>query len=208
MRVFLDDRALGQEAATLSEALRAGIDAAKRDGRMIVEVKADGQRISDDALGDPESFNTEVREIRLVSADPLATVGEALTVAGQLLIDARSRQGDAANSFVTGNVGAGAEQLKTVIAAWQSVQDAVGKSAGLLGVDLEQFSFVGNDGTSARARDQIATLAALLNDLLAALARQDWSAGADLLDYDLAAAADSWGAMIRGLSDVVAEKRA
>lgn len=207
MHVFLDDRAIGGEAASLAEALRAGVAAAERVGRMIVEVQADGERVSDEVLGDPARHPASIGEIRLLSADPVAMVADALKEAGLLLVEAKGRQGDAATAFVTGDLGAGTEHLKAVVGAWQSVQDAVSKSAAVLGIDLGTLEFQGGDGEMHPARDEIAGLAALLNDLLGAVSRQDWSASADVLDYDLAGAADLWGAMIRRLGEVAAERR-
>lgn len=207
MRVFLDERPLGVEPADLSEALRAGVEQAERLGRMVVGVSGDGRALSDDLLADPAGSTERFDEVRLVSADPRELVLGALDDAQTLLLHARSGQGDAASAFMIGQIEAGAEHLRGVVSAWRTVRDTLARLGPAIGADLNVLAFDSGDGSERTVGGEAAALAKTLEQLLGAVGRADWSCAADILDYELAAAADTWAAMLRRVAAFVREGR-
>ena len=193
MRAYLDDQPLRPDPASADDALRAGANAAQRRGRIIIDIIADGRSVGPDDLGTPSV--SPVDELRLVSAEPLALVREALGDARGLLSDLRAVQTRAADAFMLGEFEDGVVQLRDVVGAWQRVRTAAEQAGVLLSTPVESLALDVGDGPRPM-RNEIETLAATLSSLRDAITRQDVAALADLLEYDLGALARRWDRLL------------
>lgn len=195
MQTYLDDRLLDADHATLADALSAGAAEAERDGRVVVEIAADGRGLTDDELDAPQSA-TGFAEVRLVSADPNALVSVTLHDAAEALASAVDAQTEAARLIHTGDVQGALNRLASVLEIWQAARDSVEKGAALLDIELSEIK-LGEDNPERCASDLATSLAALKSGV----ARQDWSETADLLEFDLAELAGRWRGFMTALAD-------
>lgn len=192
MRVFLDDQPLSPDPASAGEALRAAASAAERGGRIIVDIIADGKSIAPEEVGGEAGA---VTELRLVSADPVSVVREAIGQARELLRDLRPTQTRASDSFLMGEFEEGASRLREVIGVWQQVRAGVEQAGMVLSLPIETVELDAGDGRRP-LRNEFEGLSAALTALREALTRQDVAALADLLEYDLGALARRWDRLL------------
>ncbi len=199
VEAFLDGQPIVIGRPTLAAALAAGVEAAEARGRIIVEAVADGRALDDSALDQPSDRPGDVREVRLVSAEPRALVRVTFLDAADALDDARSEQSRAAEMVQVGHLSEAMKPLQSALATWQTVRDVVDRGSAVLRIDLKSPSVAG--GVSVE--DRTSELLSRLNEIKSAITREDWSALSDILAYDLAEQIDAWKAMLRGLADHV-----
>ena len=72
MRVLLDNHCVSERADSLSDALRAASDRAEELGRLILEVRADGEHLPSESLEAPDEHEAPIAELAVVSAEPAA----------------------------------------------------------------------------------------------------------------------------------------
>lgn len=204
MQVFLDDRQLSPDPMTLAAALRAGIDAAQRSGRVVVEAFVDGQPIADSTLENPpeEAWGSEVR---LTSVEPRALVRATLLDAADALESAAADQARCAAMIQSGRVDESLAPLSAAVQTWQSVREAVEKGAALMRMPLDSMGFAGQGAGAGAAGerlvDLIGSLTSRLEEVKRSLAAQDWSGLADVMAYDMAEQAATWKSVLEKLSE-------
>ncbi|MEX2217235.1 MAG: hypothetical protein WD749_00620 [Phycisphaerales bacterium] len=187
MNAYLDGKPLTlPQPGTMAGALRAALADAERRGRVIVEVQIDGAKAPDSLLEEPpeEAVGSEVR---LLSVEPVALVRTTLMDAADALESARERQGRSAELIHAGKVEDALRPLSEAIETWQTVRDAVEKSAAMLNLRLSELK-AGTPGMEAL----VESLSGRLSEVRRALAGEDWSALADVLAYDMGDQADRW----------------
>jgi len=204
MRVWLDNAELTDVAgAGLRGALEAASAAAAANGRVIVEVWADGQPVSNEALADPSPDPGAHAEVRLTTAEPRSLVAVTLHDAADAVDSVRTPQGEAASDVQGGRFDQALAGLGQVLAIWQAAHDAVQNGAALVGLDLNAVEFEtpggGREGVIAR----VESLAGKLGELKRSVTEQDWTGVSDVLAYDLEEEASAWGVMLRALGDRV-----
>jgi hypothetical protein len=192
LHAFLDDQPLDLPAPTIASALRAGIAAAEARGRMVVEVRLDGTAVGDALLKAPPDVPLGA-ELRLITAELTALVGEALQAAAGALSQAGRDQAHAAELIRTARMDEAVSPLSAAVQAWNGVREAVAKSLGTLGPRFSGAAVA--SGVDARAQ----ALAAALAELRRCLEAQDWSGLADVLGEDLSAETVAWGRMLESL---------
>jgi hypothetical protein len=199
VEAFLDGQPIVIGRPTLAAALAAGVEAAEARGRIIVEAVADGRPLDDNALDQPSDSPGDVREVRLVSAEPRALVRVTFLDAADALDDAKNDQARAAEMVQVGHLSEAMKPLQSALATWQTVRDVVDRGSAVLKIDLKNPGVAG--GVSVE--DRTSELLSRLNEIKSAITREDWSALSDILAYDLGEQIDAWKGMLRGLADHV-----
>jgi len=196
MQVFVDDMPVEVSEPTLAAALAAGVEQTRPDGRVIVEVWADGSLVSDEDLNRPPERAPFADEVRLVSAEPKALVKTVLFEVRDRLEEAQTTQRRAARMLQTGDVASAMDELSTVLAAWENVRRAVQDGCALLDVPIEPQEGGASTGTPGEdagvTAGLIDDLSTNLEEVKRALAEEDWSALADVLAYDMDEQAEDW----------------
>jgi hypothetical protein len=80
MQVLLDGESLRIDRPTLAAAMKSASDAARVRGRIIIEMKADGQRIPDELLARASEELTTVKVLSFASAEPRGLVSQSLAL--------------------------------------------------------------------------------------------------------------------------------
>jgi len=191
MQVLLDGRVLSIERPSLAEGLRAAIADAQSLGRIVVEVVADGVRMTDDAITSATDAPSAISELRVSSADPVALVRVSVLDAADALEVARAEQAAAAELIQAGRVEDALQHLQVALSTWQAVRDVLQRGAAVLALNLSEIKPRLDDGeTSFTAAS--ADLTKHLNEVKRALADLDWSALSDVVGYDLDAQVGVW----------------
>lgn len=193
MKLIMDGQTVADDIAGVSQAIDIARDKAAELGRLIIEVKADGQ--SADALLDTMPQDTAgVGELGITTADRVSFLTETMHDAKDVLDRIRVDQKQAASMIDQGNVNDANTSLGTVMEGWQAVRTVVDQSAALMGVDLHDFEVNG-----AAAADVVSGFAQDLVELRTAVTNEDWSALGDVLGYDLEDRAQAWNSLLDGL---------
>lgn len=203
MQTYLDKQVLAVDRPTLAAALRAGADAAERAGRVIIEASADGAALSNDQLDAPSDEDTGIGEVRLVSAEPRALVRVTLLEAADTLERVGPDHAAVAKMIHEGRLEDAMSELASLLDVWRAVQESVDKGSALIGLTLENVR-LGDVGHVGQLVEQ---LAGRLEELKTALANQDWSTVADLIEFEMVEQAERWTALLRGLSEHLKENR-
>ncbi len=202
VEVFLDGRTLAVPKPTLAEALRLAASEAQSRGRVIIEVKADGERIPDSMLVEPSAELTGVRVLSFTSANPRELVAQTLRDAVAALDETSQDHLTASDYLQTGRTQEAIEVMGRVITSWQAVGGVVEQSAALLGLRLGELTLEGvepDQGFTA-ATSELRTHLRAMKD---AMEQEDWSALSDVLAYDLEAQAGRWRVLVGALADLV-----
>jgi len=200
MQVLLDGHPVRIEHASLAAAFSAGVEAAQAMGRIIVEVRFDGDRVPQAAFETITDGPTHVREVSFTSAHPGDTVREAFTDAAATIDAIRGNQTAAGELLQAGSLEASLPHIDAAIKAWQVVRDTLGQGASLAGIDLATLALPPEAGT---LDDALTTLARLLRELNAAIRKRDLVETADLLLYDLNEQARRWHTLLGAVSAAI-----
>ncbi|TVQ63224.1 MAG: hypothetical protein EA378_02750 [Phycisphaerales bacterium] len=203
MRVLLDGAELTVESASLRSALEAAAAAAAANGRVIVEVEADGSPVPADDLASPSSEPMQAGELQMTSADPRSLVAVTLHDAGDAVAQLREGQARAAEAVQSGKIEDALATLAQVLGVWQAAHDAVEKGAALLGIDLDAMRLTLPSGANETVGPRVQSLAAKLGELKRAVTDQDWTALSDTLAYDLDEESVAWAGMLHAMGDQI-----
>lgn len=200
MKATLDGTSIQVDPPTLAAAIAAGAKAAEAQGRIIVEVKADGVSLPGEALANPSTAANACHDVAMVSADPRALVRVSLLDGVEALASLKPLHGAVADALAAGNLQLALDQLREVLNTWQALQNLLEHSRALLAVDLSTVPLPeGEPGFDARAAEFV-TFTRAIRD---AVSNQDWSALSDTVGYDLDAAADAWAILLQSLASHV-----
>ncbi len=194
MRVYIDNTEL-EANNSIADALDAAREHAENDGRLIIDILADGQTIDDAMLDNPPSDSGGISELRLTTTDPVAFLMETFASARESLALVREDQSTAADHLRKGDLEPAVEALNAVLTGWQAVGDVVAQSAELAEIDLNTFEFDG-----LHAKDVIEKLGDTLFEIRTNLTHQDWSSLGDAIEYDLDDLAKQWDALLGALA--------
>ncbi|MCE7973679.1 MAG: hypothetical protein DYG92_05030 [Leptolyngbya sp. PLA1] len=197
MEVLLDGKRLDVPRPTLAAALKVAVEEAQRAGRIIVEVRGDGARLTDDMLAAPSDDVLGTRTLAFTSEDPRLLVARSMQDAEDLLGGTREKQQSIAERVQAGDLGPALSDLSECFKAWQVLHDVVSQGCAVLGWDIEKVAIA--EGASLGAA--VADLRGHLRNLRDALEAEDWSAVSDIVGYDLETQATRWQATLRVLAD-------
>ncbi len=202
MEAFLDGKPLAIARPTLACALADGVDAARAAGRIVIEVRGDGQTLGDDTLASPSDVPGSYRAVHMFSADPRALVRVTLGDAIDALRGLVGEQVRLAELVHTDQLQLAAGGLQDVFQTWHTVKDVVARSGALLDLDLSVLDVGSEFGTLGQASNR---LLVYLRGVKGSLEREDWSALADILEVNLSEEAQKWEDLLTALSDHVSK---
>ncbi len=201
VKVYLDNEALEDAGQSLAAALEAGGAAARRRGRIVVEVYADGAAAPETHLSDPPTHEPYADELRLVTADPLLLVRSTMFDAADALESTNELHRHAATLLQTGSTVEAMQALGQTLHIWEIVRRGLTDSCSLLQLPVDQALATELDTAVAeRLTDE---LAAKLSEIRDALASEDWAALADLLAYDMADQVETWRDALRRFAESI-----
>ena len=196
MRVLLDDQNCFIDVNTIGEAVAAAADAAEQAGRLVVEVRVDGDSLSDEELQEPGRLEATAEEVQLLTTTMNILLRETFLHAAQALLEADAVQRNAAELMQGGQAAEGMQSLLGALETWSGIRDAVVKGLGLADVNPEEI--VVND---VRLPDAIGGLQIRLGALKAAMVAEDVAATCDCLLYDLPESTRDWHIILGGLAE-------
>jgi hypothetical protein len=199
MQILLDAATLPETADHIGDALAVANAAARARGRLLVEVRVDGQTLTDAELVDDDALGRPAEHIECTTADAAALVTDALSGALDALGTAESMQREAAAKLQADQPRAAMETLQVALTLWSQVHHAVHCTEEVLQADLRRMQFA--DHT---AEEHIEALTTRLQALRSALVSQDVVALSDALLYDWPDLTIQWRQFLSELRDLVA----
>lgn len=198
MSTFLDDETIDLPQTSLAAAVAAAQERLHTDGRLIVEVQLDGEKISPEQIEEQQANSIEGKELRFYSANPRELASEAIQQARLLLGEAGSAQQEAADLLQQDEPTDALQRISLAMGAWQQAQQAVLNGSLLVGVDLDDLTF----------EDQSVTL--IVNELLeqfqqlkTLISSGDTVALADALAYEWSATTERWDRLMGHLAQTI-----
>jgi hypothetical protein len=186
MVTFLDDVAVDLPGESLAAQLAAARDSLSPKGRMVVEVKVDGQTLDPDRL-EAEQGEPVSGELRIYSADPRALVIPTVEQARDQLVEAAQWQEEAADLLQQDNAAEAMKLIGQAFNAWQQTQQVVQQSAALLQIDLDDLELGGH-----RMPELVQALLEQLKALRDLIVANDTVALADVLAYEWPGTNETW----------------
>jgi hypothetical protein len=202
MMVFVDDKPVDLEGEALGELLFHAQQQAKADGRVIVEVRVDGQLVIGDELLRRRGDVIAGADVRLTSADPLALASETLYGLRGHLERAGQMQQEAAELLQQDDLPQAMGRIGKAIEVWQHSSPAVLQIAELVGIDCQTLEVHGQTFPELTE-----ALMKRLTDMRDLLMSRDSVALADSLMYEWPDAVEQWRGVVDALLDRVAAKR-
>lgn len=199
MKVILDDTTLTDAPNTLAEAIDLAADRATSQGRVVVDVFADGRQVRPDELEDEATLAHSCDEVRLVSAEPRAFVRITLLDARDALDAARSEQQRAAQLVEQGSFEEAYKSLDGSLNLWQAARQALDQGAQLVGLDLTDVPLEHPEELA----QAISRLAAALEEVRRSVTAQDWAGLGDVLNYEMDELVDRWQVLLERVADHV-----
>ena len=202
MTVYLDDEAIEVPPGDLDCALEAAAKKLASSGRLVVEVRLEGQELVGDDLDQRRHDPVDQSELRLYSADPRQL---ALTALQETLIELDTvgqAQSPGCRLTATRPREQAMHEVGAAVNTWIRLQQALSQSIELLGISLDQVSI---DGVSTV--DLIGGLAEQLKQLRGLLEARDVIGIADALAYEWPQSVDQWGQLIQALIDRARESQ-
>jgi len=187
VHILLDDQPCQVKASSVGEAIDGVAGLARQRGRVVVEVRVDGQVWTEEDLQSTDARAGEAAEIHCVTADLRELVCQTLAQAAETLAEAGELQQAAAEAIQAGRQADGMSRLGEALGIWLSVHEAVVKSSHAAGLD--PGSIPTGQGT---LQDCIERLNTQLRALRASLETKDTVSLADALLYELPQTVSDW----------------
>lgn len=192
MPVLIDDQNVPLTGQNLRELLASAQEHLAGSGRVVVEVKLDGQPITGDDL-DSESPTPAQAEVRVYTAEPGELAVGVLEQVREQLHAASKMQEEAADLLQQDEAGKALELVRKSVDGWLQSQQAVAQTAELLQVDLSKVEVDGEDDTVVQRMHQLIQRLVELKDLIQA---NDFVSLADALAYEWPQITENWDAAI------------
>lgn len=196
MRIMLDDTDCSLSAGSVGEAIMAGAEIAESRGRLVVEIYVDGEKLTDESLGEEQRLASGADEVRLVSVEPHEMVRQTLLDSVELLEQLDQTQRNAAERLQTSDEAGGFEMLGDAVEMWSIVQRATLQSAQLLEMDLQSISTSDTSMTEG-----IHLLNRHLGALRDALQQRDPVGVSDALLYEMPPVIETWKGLLRTMAE-------
>ena len=187
MAVYLDEQEIVPESNDLQSALDKAEDMLEGKGRIVVEVKIDGELILGEDFDDVGDVDTEAKQIDFLSGDPDELADEALRELLASLDEVRTLQVEAAEHFQQDLVQEAMGKISACIVVWQQVIHGISLVSPIKGIDLEVDEYEGKP-----ILELVGRLSDRLIDLKSMIESGDTLGLADVLVYEWPEAIDSW----------------
>jgi len=201
MAIFLDEKPAQLAGTSLGEVLAQASEGLAVDGRVLVEVKIDGEVILGDNLGEKQGDEIVGSEVHLTSADPKLLAVTTLGQVREQLPLATKLHEQAADHFQADNPSEGLKHIAEAIELWMVTQEAVLGSAGVVGLGLDEVKVEGEPISGFT--DELIEQLQGLKDLITS---KDTVALADALAYEWPAIVQRWDDLIVKLIEEIEGK--
>jgi len=196
MPILIDDKDVPLQGSSIRALLASAREHLLPSGRVVVEVKLDGEPVFGDELDSDAPTDLDSSEVRLYSAKPEElSIGVLEQVRAQL-VEATQMQEEAADLLQKDEPAKALELVGQSVTGWLSTQQAVASTAQLLQIDLAAVAVDGD-----RITDRMQELIERLTELKQLIAANDLVALADTLAYEWPDTTQRWdsaiGAMIK-----------
>jgi hypothetical protein len=186
MSVTIDNQALPAERmglVTVGDVLRH----LHERNRVVVQVLLDGQAPDLSRIAELRKAPLTGRVLYVETEDPSRLSREVIELVQAQLKEAESARELAVAELHAHQYARGMEQLSRCLGAWQTAEEAIGRVAQLLRIDLSRLQCKG------RSMQQfLSEFAARLKRLREDLENRDFGAIADTLEYELSKANTDW----------------
>jgi len=198
MDIFLDNQPFETDASTLGDVLLAAQERIDPTGRIIVEVRVDGDILDHEAIDNLEHEPLAFDELQLITAVPHELAVMTFSEVAEALAGAAEAQQKAADALSTDQPEQAMEHVADALSVWTQAQQSVLTVSQLLEMNLDDVDV---DGTPAP--QIINALAQQLAQIRDQLIHSDWVALADTLGYEMTETADRWTKMLQQLTEVI-----
>ena len=198
MRITLDEQPCDLSVNSVGEAIAAATDIAESNGRLVVEIYVDGEKLNDESLGEEQRMSKAADEIRMISVEPRQMVRQTLLDAVELLETIGSTQRTAAELLQQADESSGFELLGEALEMWIIVQRATLQSAQLLSLDLDSVRT--EEMTMLEGIEQ---LNGHLVNLRGALKTRDSVSISDTLLYEMPEVITAWEQLLRNTAESI-----
>ncbi|MEM9346989.1 MAG: hypothetical protein AAGB26_10275 [Planctomycetota bacterium] len=186
MPIHIDDHPSTLTAGSMRELLAAVSESLAPAGRVVVEVKVDGESVTGPALDDDQP-TAEGSDIRVYSAKPSELVVGILEDIRTQLAASQQQQQQAAELLQQDDPAKAMDLVKQSIDGWLQAQQAVGQSSQLLQLDLQAITV--EDQPVIERMNELITALTELKDIVVA---NDFVALADALQYEWPDITERW----------------
>lgn len=178
MRVLLDGRPIRVEGSSLGTALEAIARAST--GRLVVDLRADGEPVPSVHLSNPPATDPYAQELHATTTDVQSAMTDALLAAAEALERADSLHGSAAVLLQQGRVPDALRDLSQALNTWEEVRRTIELTSDPRDAGGSAFA-VGPEPVA----DVLASLSIRLSEIRSSMRSRDWSTLADVLAYDM-----------------------
>jgi tRNA nucleotidyltransferase/poly(A) polymerase len=193
MTVMVDQQPLAVEELGLSTVGQV-LCHVHKGRRLVVSLLIDGEEPDLNRMAAVRQSLVKGRTLFIETADPTQLAGQLLADVSQWMVEAERLRVETAELLQRNEPPAALEKLRGCLTLWQHAQDAVGKVAQLLRVDLG--SVQAGDGTIQSLLERFAEQ---LRQVKAALEQRDFVALSDVLLYEMAENGQRWEQALEAL---------
>ena len=202
MKIFMDDQLQDLEASTVGGAIEEVSDIAAKDGRIVIELKVNGEIMSGemlDAVRDRIGVNGD--EVHMTTAEPCELAVDVLGQIRGTINDIMTIQQEIADLLQTDNTSDAFERIGLFIANWLNVQQAVSQSTHLVGLKLDDIEVEGAPVSELTQEllEQLRTLKELIEG-------QDMITLGDVFAYEWPEVAEKWDTLVLSLCEEIGKK--
>ncbi len=191
MDIYLDHDPFDTDAATLGDILQAAGEHLQPTGRIVVEIRLDGEPIPEDQLDELTAQPPAGEELQLITADPIELCTMTLSQVRTALEHNRTIARHAAELLSADEPAQAMDLIRQCLTVWQQAEQAVRTSAQVAGVSLDDITI---DGA-----EPIPDLARKLEQVREQLQASDWVGLSDTLAFELDDSANQWTQLIDAL---------
>lgn len=191
VRVILDDVELDQQCESIEEAIRAVAGEAGRSGRLIAEVRLDGEVLGPEQIDDLMEGRAEGRVLECRSADALTQITEVIEACLNTLERISAIQHEATDHFQAGRQQEALSSLTECLELWDNLQNGVVNILQALGTDEAAYR-----QASETAETAISALTGTLRTIRHAAEAGDWVAVSDTIGYEMDPVIEAWQEML------------
>jgi hypothetical protein len=202
MDIYLDHDRFDTDATTLGGLIAAARDRLSDSGRMIVEVRFDGDTVPSNELETRHDQDIKADEVQLITAEPFELARQSLLDVRDALAGVRENQQRAAELLQSDKPAEALDAIREALQVWQQAQETVLQAGRLIGLGLDHTEVNGQ-----RVPSIIESLAGRLKTVREQLLANDWIGLADTLGYELDETIDTWVAMIDELASQIKAKK-
>ena len=202
MATFLDDMELDATGPSLGDVLQVVSNRLAPEGRLVVEVRLDGQTLSGEQLSQHQDQPVANSDLRLYSADPKDLVEATLGQAGQELRQIRQDQDTASQLLQQDDSKQALEHMGRAIEGWLRVQQAVARSTQLLDLSIADKDVDGQPVTQI-----VGSLIEQLKQIRELVSAADTVGLADILAYEWPQNVMQWERLLEEIGGWIHEQK-